>query len=574
MDMTDLQQRLAAARGDIPCDLVVTNVKVVNVFNAEILHGTVGIHGGYIVGMGNYEGSGTIDAGGAFMVPGLVEGHIHVESTMLTIPGFAAVVLPHGTTTAVIDPHEIANVFGMDGIRYMLSCARTCPLDIAVMLPSCVPASPFESSGAELTSRDLETVIDKPDVGGIGELMNFPAVYNGDPEFLARAALAQGKVADGHAPLLTGKLLNAYILAGVQTDHECTRAEEALEKLRNGMHIHIRYGSTEHNLGDLIKIVTPGNSRFMSLVSDDKYPDELVEYGHMNHLVRLAVQNGIPPVTAIQMASINTARCYHLQHIGAVAPGFQADFFLTETLEQCRPLSVFKKGIKVAENGECLVDTGKLPDSPGISMQLAPLSVDSFAVDVRGDTVRVIHVQEDQIITEERIESVPQQRGKLVSDPERDVLKIAVVERHHGTGRIGIGLVHGLGLKQGAIASTVAHDAHNIIVTGVTDEDLLCAVNALKDMGGGLVVVKDNSVLAKLPLSVGGLMSDRPVAEVVAGLQSVCAAARELGASIDNPFMTVSFLALTPIPALKITARGLFEATRFELVDLFVKKIT
>jgi len=572
--MTDLQQRLAAARGDIPCDLVVSNVKVVNVFNAEILHGTVGIHGGYVVGMGKYEGSATIDAGGSFMVPGLVEGHIHVESTMLTIPGFAGVVLPHGTTTAVIDPHEIANVFGMEGIRYMLASARSCPLDIAVMLPSCVPASPFESSGAELTAKDLGTLIHETDVGGIGELMNFPAVYNGDLEFLARAALAQGKVADGHSPLLTGKLLNAYVLAGVQTDHECTRAEEALEKLRNGMHIHIRNGSTEHNLGDLVKIVTPGNSRFMSLVSDDRYPDELVEQGHMNYLVRMAIQNGIPPVMAIQMATINTARCYHLDHIGAIAPGYQADFFLAETLEQCKPACVYKKGIKVAEGGKCLVETGETPESPGVSMQVAPLSADSFMVDVTGENVRVIHIQEDQIITEERIEEVPQQDGKLVSDPERDLLKIAVVERHHGTGRIGIGLVHGLGLKHGAIASSVAHDAHNIVVTGVDDADILCAVNALKEMGGGLVAVRDNTVLAKLPLPIGGLMSDRPVPEIVSGLKSVCAAARELGAIVANPYMTLSFLALTPIPALKITARGLFEATRFELVDLFVKKTT
>jgi adenine deaminase len=568
--MTDLQERLAAARGDVPCDLVVANVKVINVFNAEILPGTVGIHGGYIVGMGDYEGTETIDAGGAFMVPGFVEGHIHVESTMLTIPAFARVVLPHGTTSAVIDPHEIANVFGLDGIRFMLDCARSCPLDIVVMLPSCVPASPFESSGAILTAADLATLINEPRVGGIGELMNFPAVLNGDLEFLARAALARGKVADGHAPLLSGKPLNAYICAGVQTEHECTRAEEALEKLRNGMHIHVREGSTEHNLADLVKIITPENSRNMSLVTDDRHPDELKENGHLNYSVRLAIEHGIPPITAIQMASINTARCYHLEHTGALAPGYKADFFLTENLEKCAPVCVFKNGRKVAENGECLVDTGTVPSQPGVSMQVAPLSETSFAVKAAGKRVRVIHVAEDQIITEERIEPAPQENGMLISDTDRDLLKIAVIERHHGTGRIGVGLVHGLGLKQGAIASTVAHDAHNIIVAGVEDEDLLCAANALVNMGGGLTAVRNNTVLAQLPLPIAGLMSDEPVDTVITGYHSVCEAARELGAVVSNPYMTLSFLALTPIPAIKITDRGLFDATRFEPVDLFV----
>jgi adenine deaminase len=504
------------------------------------------------------------------MVPGFVEGHIHVESTMLTIPAFARVVLPHGTTSAVIDPHEIANVFGLDGIRFMLECARACPLDIIVMLPSCVPASPFESSGAVLTAADLATLINEPGVGGIGELMNFPAVLHGDPEFLARAALADGKVADGHAPLLSGKPLNAYICAGVQTDHECTRFEEAREKLRNGMHIHVREGSTEHNLADLVKIITPENSRNMSLVTDDRHPDELQQNGHLDYSVRLAIEHGVPPITAIQMASINTARCYHLEHTGALAPGYTADFFLTENLEKCTPVCVFKRGKKVAENGECLVDTGVIPSLPGISMQVAALAETSFAVTAAGERVRVIHVAEDQIITEERIENTPRQNGRLASDPSRDLLKIAVIERHHGTGRIGIGLVHGLGLKQGAIASTVAHDAHNIIVAGVQDEDLFCAVNALVAMGGGLAAVRNSTVLAQLPLPIAGLMSNEPVDSVITGYQSVCEAARELGAAVSNPFMTLSFLALTPIPALKITDRGLFDATRFEPVDLFV----
>jgi len=568
--MNNMEARLAAARGEIPCDLVITNAKIVNVFNAEILPGTVGIHDGIIVGIGEYEGTERIDAGGAFMVPGFVEGHIHVESTMLTIPEFARTVLPHGTTTAVIDPHEIANVFGLEGIRYMLDSAENCPLDIFVMLPSCVPASPFESAGAELNADDLATLIDHPRVAGIGEVMNYPAVCNGDPEFMRRIALAGRKTVDGHSPMLRGALLNAYLTAGIQTDHECIKAEEALEKLRGGMHIHIREGSTEHNLAELVRIVTPENARFISLVSDDRHPDDLVEKGHLNYSVRLAIKHGIPPITAIRMVTINTARCYHLDHIGAIAPGYQADFFLTDTLQNCIPVRVFKRGITVAERGACIVDTGSVPPLPGKSMRVAPVTGESFRIAVKGPLVRIIQVEEHQIVTRQVIEPVPQKDGFIHSDPQRDIIKIAVVERHHATGRIGTGLVRGLGLKKGAIGSTVAHDAHNIIVTGLNDEDMAVAVQALIDSEGGLVVVCNGSVIASLALPIAGLMSDRKVEDVIERQQRLQSAVRELGCSVSNPFMTLSFLALTPIPELKITDRGLFDAVQFKPVELFL----
>jgi len=373
--MKNLQQKLSDARGDSPCDLVIKNAKVVNVFSHEIIESSVAVSDGFIVGIGEYEGEQTIDANGSFLVPGFIEGHIHVESTLLTILEFSRVVLPHGTTSAVIDPHEIANVYGMDGIRYMLESAKTCPLDIFVMLPSCVPATPFESCFEPLMAEDLAKLIDDPGVGGIGEMMNFPAVYNGDLEFLKRAKLGEKKVVDGHSPFLTGKNLNAYILAGVKTDHECTVAEEALEKLRLGMHVHIREGSTEHNLAELAKIVTPENSRNTSLVSDDRHPDDLLEKGHLDYSVRLAVENGIDPITAIQMVTINTARCYKLPRLGAIGPGFQADFFLTDNIEKCEPKTVFKKGKNVAEIPVPLQrgsDFGKCPTLPGKSMNVKP----------------------------------------------------------------------------------------------------------------------------------------------------------------------------------------------------------
>ena len=569
--MKTLQEKLAAARGDQLCDIVIKNAKIVNVFSSEIIESSVGIIGKTIVGIGDYKAEKTINANGAFLVPGFVEGHIHIESTLLTIPQFAKAVLPHGTTTAIIDPHEIANVYGIAGIKFMLDSAKTCPMDIFVMLPSCVPASPFESAGAVLMADDLEKLIDNPSVGGIGELMNYPALCNGDPEFLKRAELAEKykKTADGHSPGLTGKMLNAYILAGAQTDHECTTAKEAKEKLELGMHVHIREGSTEHNLLELIKIVTPENSRFFSFVSDDKHPDDLLEQGHLDHSVRLAVRNGIPPITAIQMATINTALCYRLNHIGAIAPGYQADFFLTDNLEECKPEIVYKNGQLVAKNNKCLVDTGSTPPLPGRSMEVAPLSEYSFSVKVESEKVHVIGIIEHQIITENLIEKTPQKNGLLISDTQNDLLKIAVIERHHATGRIGVGLVKGLGLKTGAIASTFAHDAHNIIVAGVDDKEMLAAVNELIEMGGGYVAVENEKVIAKQSLPIGGLMCELPVEKAAEQLKNVACAAQKLGSKLDNPFMTLSFLALTPIPSLRITDGGVFDATKFEMINLF-----
>ncbi len=570
MNTSTLPQRLAVARGEAPCDLVVVNARVVNVLSAEIMQTTVGVYDGVIVGLGEYQGTETVDAQGALLVPGFIEAHIHVESTLLTVPEFARAVLPRGTAGAVIDPHEIANVHGLPGIQYMLDSARVTPLDIFVMLPSCVPATPFESSAAVLNADDLATLINHPRVAGIGELMNFPGVLNGDPEMLRRAALAAGKVADGHCPGLSGNALNAYILAGVETDHESTSADEALEKLRKGLHVHLREGSAEHNLAELARIITPANACNASLASDDRHPDDLVEQGHLDHSVRVAIANGIPPITAVQMATINTARMYKLAHMGAIAPGYQADFFLTDSLEECRPAVCFKRGRVVARDGVCVAQIGAPPPPPAAAMNVAPLGDDAFAVRAAGNEVRVIELVPGQIITKAATAPAPVKGGMLVSDPGHDLLKIAVIERHHATGRIGVGLVRGLGLQRGAIASTVAHDAHNIIVAGVSDREMLAAARALVACGGGFVAVEHGAVQACLPLPIAGLMSDRPLAEVVAAQKTLLAAARTLGGALDNPFMILSFLALTPIPELKITDRGLFDARTFTPVGLFV----
>lgn len=567
-----LPQRLAAARGDIPCDLVIRNARVVNVLSAEIMPASVGVFDGIVVGFGDYEARDVIDAGGALLVPSFIDAHIHIESTLLTLTEFARAVLPRGTAGAVIDPHEIANVHGVEGIRYMLACARQVPLHIAVMLPSCVPATPFESAGASLSAADLAPLLSEPEVAGIGELMNFPGLLHGDEEMLRRAALAEDydKVADGHCPGLTGKPLCAYVVAGAATDHESTSAEEAREKLRAGIHVHLREGSAEHNLGDLAPIVTPANACNCSLASDDRHPDFLVQHGHMDHSVRVAIAHGIPAITAVQMATINTARRYKLKRCGAIAPGYFADFFLTESLETCEPRLCFLRGQIVARGGECVVEVPPPPAPPAHSMQVREVSEEIFKVRTTGGLVRVIEIVPGQIVTRARTAEGPVRDGCLAADVERDLLKIAVLERHRGTGRVGVGLVRGLGLRAGALASTVAHDAHNLIVAGTSDGDMAAAARALVEAGGGFAVAARGSVRALLPLPIAGLMSDRRLDEVVAAQRRLLAAVRDLGCLLENPFMTLSFLALTPIPELKITDRGLFDVRAFQPVSLFV----
>lgn len=567
--MRNIYEKLLVARGEKPADLVIKNCRLVNVLSGEIYPENVAIHDGRIIGFGEYDAKEVLDADGLYLAPGFIDGHIHFESTMLTLGEFARAVLVHGTTAVVIDPHEIANVLGLDGIRYVLNFIGRLPLDVFVMLPSCVPATPFETSGAQISHKELEIMVHEEKVAGIGEVMNFPAVLNGDEEIHKRIDAAGMKKVDGHAPGLRGKALNAYILSRIDSDHESTSAEEALEKVRKGMHILIREGTSEKNLEEIIPIVTPFNAHRFSFASDDKHPQDLVENGHIDYSVRKAISLGIPPILAYQMATINTARHFQLKNIGAIYPRAWADFLLLSDLEKVTIEAVYKKGHQVMKNGTVFWQN---TITPSIRSTMDPGNILPEALRVKADygKIRVIDIIPGQIVTGEYRTEPKIVDGEVVSDPDRDILKIVVIERHRATGNVGIGFVRGLGLKNGAIASTIAHDAHNIVIAGVSDADIFTAFQALREMKGGLVVVKQGRVMESLPLPVAGLLSEEPLEKVVEKQKLLNQAARELGCSHKDPFMILSFLSLSPIPKLKITDQGLIDVDQFRPVDLFV----
>ncbi|MDH7515923.1 MAG: adenine deaminase [Bacteroidota bacterium] len=571
--MENLQYLLAVARGEEPAELLFRGGRIVNVLSGEIHEGDVAVAGGRIVGIGDYEeGKTIVEAEGLFLAPSFIDGHIHLESTMLTIPEFARAVVPRGTGGVVVDPHEFANVAGTAGIEYVIESARGVPLDVSVMVPSCVPATPLETSGAEIGPDDIASFLGRRGVIGLAEMMNYPGVYLGWESELAKIACAAGYPVDGHAPGLGGRNLNAYILAGAGSDHECTAAEEAQEKLRRGMHILIREGSTERNLRDLLPLVTPMNATNFSFASDDRHPADLAEEGHIDHAVRTAIACGLDAVLAFQLATINTARHYRLAGIGAIAPGYYANIAVFEDLRAARPIEVYYRGTLVARQGAFLGETGKGTPALPSPMHVKPLPDDAFAVPVRGELrgIRVVGVIPGQILTRALVEKPAIRDGLVVSDPERDILKLAVVERHRGTGNIGVGFVRGFGLRRGAIASTVCHDAHNIIAVGVDDRDIAKAVRVLAELGGGQCVIDEGTVAARLALPVGGLVSDRPLEDVRSAVHALSAAARRLGCVLRDPFMTLSFLALSPVPALRVTDRGVVDAERFEIVDVLI----
>ena len=568
-----LSDIVRCARGEEKADLLLKNGQVVNVFTAELLQADVAVAGGLIVGLGEgYEARETIDLAGRVVCPGFIDGHLHIESTMLTPYQFARAVVPRGTTTVVCDPHEIANVLGLDGIRYMLDASEGLPLAVFAMASSCVPATHLETAGASLAADDLAMLIDHPRVLGLAEMMNFPGVLFGMPDVLAKLEMAhaRGVPIDGHSPGLTGRDLQAYVAAGVRSDHECTQLEEAREKLRAGMYLLIREGTTERNLAELLPTVTPENARRCLLVSDDRHPGDLVERGHMDYSVRLAVGEGLNPVTAIQMVTLNAAERFRLWDRGAVAPGYRADLVILDDLENVVVEKVFSGGELVAENGEML------PVSPPKAVA-APASVKvdwaslSFEIPAQGERARVIGVVEGQVVTQALELPVKRENGQAVADVDRDILKLAVIERHEATGNVGLGFVKGIGLRRGALASTVAHDSHNLIVVGTDDADMLAAACAAAGMGGGLVAVADRQVVGGLPLPVAGLMSEEPLEVVCHKMDGLLAAARDLGSRQHNPFMTLSFLALPVIPTLKLTDKGLVDVDKFDFVPLFVE---
>jgi adenine deaminase len=570
-----MEKMIAVARGDIPADLLLTNLQLVNVYTGEIYPTEVAIAGEMIVGVGSgYEARETLDLGGRYLCPGFINAHVHVESSMAIPTEFARAVVPRGTTTAVSDPHEIANVCGLDGIHYMLAVAEQAPMSILSNAPSCVPATHMSTAGATLEAEDLRSLHDHPRVPGLAEMMNFPGVISGVPEVLAKLKAYTDRPVDGHAPGLSGKALNAYVAAGIGSDHECSTAEEALAKLRLGMRVLIREGTVTRDLAALLKAVTPENARRCSFCTDDRHPADLLDEGDLDVLIRGAIAGGLDPVTAIQMATLNTAEWFRLWDRGAVAPGKRADLVVFSDAADLRAEQVFVGGQLVAQDGEMAVERSAMPVEDAAvraSVRLQWETLD-LRVPAKGSTMRVIGAVGDQVITEHLTLAPTVRDGLAVSDLERDLLKMAVIERHRGTGNVGLGFVRGIGLKRGAIATTVCHDHHNLVVIGADDASMLTAVRAVAEMGGGEVVADGERVLQSLALPIAGLMSDRPLDEVRHGHEAVLnSAAEDLGCTLHDPLMTMSFLALEVIPSLKLTDQGLVDVEQFALVDLWVE---
>ena len=562
------------ARGLEKADLVIKNANIVNVLSEEIHKGDIAICDGVIAGIGeNYSGEKEIDINGAYVTPSFIDGHVHLESTMMLPKEFAKTVLPAGTTTVIIDPHEISNVLGLHGISFMHEAVKDLPMNVYTMLPSCVPATPFETSGFDLSSYDLSLLIDKPWVLGIAEMMNFPGVLNHDKNVMAKLELAKsrGKRIDGHAPYLSGKDLCGYIASGVKSDHECTTPEEAIEKLRLGVYVMIREGTAAKDLDALIPVLKTSNTRKCIFVTDDRHPADLKE--HINGMVRRVVEAGVDPIKAVQVASLNTAEYFGLKDLGAIAPGYKADLLVLPDLKTFKPDIVLKDGQVVAQDGKLAVE---IPENDAIatrnSVNVRWITMDDFKIQTEGDgikKVRALEVIPHQLITKSVMSDVKVVDGNAVSNVETDTLKICVIERHRATGNIGKGFVKGFNLKCGAIASTVAHDSHNMIVIGTNDFDMYTAAVALIKCQGGKVVVKDGEIISQLPLPIAGLMSDKEFDFVVEKCDELNKAAHSIGCKLEDPFMTMGFLSLPVIPELKITDKGVFDTNKFDFVDIF-----
>lgn len=568
----NLERLIAVARGDAPADLVLANARIVNTFTAEIEAGQVAIAEGRIAGIGDYQDAArTIDLGGRYLAPGLIDGHTHVESTYLSVEEYARALVPRGVLFAACDPHEVANVAGLPGVRYLLRASRRVPMDVRFLASSCVPATgpALETAGARLTPADTARMLRWKGMIGLAEMMNFPGVIQGEATTLAKLRAARGRVRDGHAPGVTGKALNAYLAPLIGSEHEATSAAEGREKVRRGMRLMIRQGGyCEQNLPDLLPVVTDGNYHRCLLVVDDRSALDLLEDGDLDAVVRLAIDLGLDPLRALQMATIVPAEYLRLEGLGAIAPGYWANCFVFSDLRAPRAESVFYRGRLVAEGGQALFRRTPRPDPALLqTVRIRPFEVSDLRLPAPDrPTFPVIQIVPGQILTR-RVDLAPTVRdGAIVSDPGRDQLKIVVVERHQASGRIGKGLASGFGLRRGALASSVGHDSHNILAVGVDDAAIVRAVRAIEERQGGLVVATADEILAALPLPVMGLLSTDPLEIVAEGLRQVNAAAASLGCVLPSPFATLSFLALPVIPELKLSDRGLIDATRVELL--------
>src|SRR5574341_2018182 len=565
------QKIIRIARGDKPAAVLLKNANLVNTYSGEVYLTDIAIRRSRIVGVGpGYEAEQVIDLGGKYVAPGFIDAHVHIESS-LCIPGeFARAVIPRGVTSVITDPHEIANVLGLEGIAFMLDRAKYGNLSVYVMASSCVPATHMETAGARLEAFDIENLKNSQWVLGLAEVMNYPGVVMGDEGMMDKLDAFDGSVIDGHCPGFTGKQLNAYVAAGIGSDHECTTVEEAREKLRLGMTIFIREATNAHNLHALLPLVTPDNSRRICFCTDDRQPADLLDQGSIDYMMRVAIEHGLSPIQAIRMATLNTAEYFGLNDRGAIAPGRRADLFVFSDLNSPVAEQVYRGGYLVAQDGEMTSAAKTMrPILLRNSVNIRWDKVD-FGIPAPGAHIRVIGSIPPQLTTENRVEVAKRENGEAVSDVQRDILKMAVIERHRSTGNVGKGFIQGIGLKHGAIAGTVAHDHHNLVVIGVDDTSMMTAARAVAEMGGGLAVSSGGTVLAKLPLPVAGLMSDKPIHDVRQSVDALLDAAHELGSGLHDPFMAMSFMALEVIPSLKLTDIGLVDVEEFKVVDLFV----
>ncbi len=563
-----LADLISVARGDKPADLILANARVVNTFNGEVESGNIAIYGDFIAGIGDYrEAKKVVDLAGKYVAPGLIDGHVHIESSMLDVGEYARAVVPRGTLGIVTDLHEIANVCGIAGMKYVLDSARRLPFDLFLMAPSCVPATHLETSGATITAEDIRRVLRWWGVIGLGEVMNFPGVIGGDADVLSKIEEAKGKIVDGHAPGVIGKRLNAYIAAGIHSDHESVSLAEAKEKLGKGMYLMIREGSSEKNLGALLPLVTDKTYKRCMLVVDDRTCRDILNDGDIDAVVRKAIKLGLDPVRAIQLATINPAEYFRLEKLGVVAPGYYANFIVLNDLADFRIESVYYRGWLAVEKGEALFEL-RSSDKSAVTdtVNIKPFTAEALRLKAAGKIHPIIEVIPGQIITRKIMTGVTVENGFAVPDVNRDILKLVVVERHKATGNIGVGLVKGFGLKKGALASSVAHDSHNIIAVGASDEDIYLAIKEIERLQGGLAAVADCRVLASLRLPIAGLLSDEPLETVVRKVEKLEKAARELGSTLTSPFATLSFLALPVIPELKLTDLGLVDGNEFKIL--------
>ena len=571
--MKDLKRLVRTAQGIEAADLVLKNAEVFHAFTGEFIKCDIAITDGYVAGLGTYKGEREIDLSGRYVTPGFLDGHVHIESSMMSPREFSRAVIPTGTTTVVADPHEIANVAGVAGIQYMLDATENLPMNVYVLLPSCVPATPLEDSGAKLEAADLKPFLSHPRVLGLAELMNVPGVLNGDDMVYAKLQLAEHYLVDGHAPGLTGHPLMGYAAAGIHTDHECATKEQAMERLRAGMYVLIREGTAVKNLRALLPIVNADTSSFCCFAADDKIPAELLTEGYINDMVRIAIKEGIPVATALQMATINTARCFGLRDVGAIAPHYKADILVFDDLDSWKPSMVFKDGELAAEHGVMLLDPPDVSaEKIEHSMHLAPLQMEQLRMPLPGGEANVIGLIPYQILTKKFRLKVKTVKGEAVSDPENQILKLAVFERHHASGQTGLGLVKGFGLQRGALASTIAHDSHNLIVIGASDDDMMLAARELERIGGGIAIAVDGEIAGSLALPIAGLMSKEGAETVAQEVGSLIAKAHALGVcEYYAPFLTLAFLSLPVIPELKLTDRGLVDVNAFQFVSLQAK---